>query len=309
MKKLVWIVNPSSRPRRVAGCLGPVARILREGGWDVETRITEKAGDPGTFAAEAVESGKSVLVGGGDGTIAEVIDLFRHREDAFGIIPIGTANVMARELGIPLDPRAAARAFLEGTAQAFDVGSLMGRPFLIMASYGFDAFVVKKTSLKLKRFIGGAAYAVTALCGLPFYRAGSIELTFEGEPGGPAPHPPIEAALAIFCNASRYAGDFIAAPDADPRDGMLDVVCFTRAGRIGSFFSLISIFLGSTGRSDSDRIKRVRSRAVRFRTKSPDLFQIDGDPVDGLGLAPGEEGRVELAERAVRIVVPARETS
>lgn len=304
MKKLVWIVNPSSRPRRVARCLEPVSSLLRQGGYDVETRITEKAGDPRTFASEAESRGKAVLLGGGDGTIAEVIDLFRGKESAFGIIPIGTANVMARELGIPLDPVAAARAFLTGTAQPFDVGMLMDRPFLIMASYGFDAFVVKKTSLKLKKVLGGAAYALTALFGLPFYRARKIELSFEGEPGGPAPHAPIEATLAIFCNASRYAGDFIAAPGADPQDGLLDVLCFTRPGRLGSFLSLLSLFCGQGSSDESDRIKRVRARAVRFRTIRPDLFQIDGDPVSGLGLAPGEEGAVKVMERAVRIVCP-----
>jgi diacylglycerol kinase (ATP) len=287
-RRLVWIVNPSSRPGRVARCIPIVEKLLRDSGYDVETRVSEKAGDPAVIAAEAAGRVDAILVAGGDGTVCEVINALPDRETPVGYIPLGTANVFARELGLPFDPEAAARVFTGGTARDFDMGKLGDSGFLLMASYGFDAWAVRRTSLRLKRRLGRFAYLLSSLTGMPFYRPEPIEIVADGI------DEPVVATFALFANASRYAGAYIAAPGADMHDGLLDVVCWTRPGRAGAILGVVNLFRGRL--SEHSETKTFRAPSLRFATKRPDSFQIDGDPADG------KAGRIGIVPRAFRLV-------
>ncbi len=287
-KKIVWIVNPSSRPGRVARCIPIVEKLLRENGFDPETCVTEKAGDPAAIAAGAAGRVDAILVAGGDGTVCEVINALPDRETPVGYIPLGTANVFARELGIPFDPAAAARVFTSGAARDFDMGKLGDSGFLLMASYGFDAWAVRRTSLRLKRRLGRFAYLLTSLAGMPFYRPEPIEIV-AGEIDEP-----VVATFALFANASRYAGNYIAAPGADMHDGLLDVVCWRRPGKAGAILGVVNLFRGTL--SAHSGTTTFRTPSLRFATKRPDFFQIDGDP------AEGKAGRIDIVPRAFRLV-------
>jgi YegS/Rv2252/BmrU family lipid kinase len=297
MKRVVFIVNPSSRPMRVRQNIPAIEALLREGGYSVETAVTEKAGDPGAMAAAAVDSADVLLVAGGDGTVSEVLDAVMDRGTPLGLIPLGTTNVFARELGIPMDPLEATRAFLEGAPTHYDMGRLGKRYFLVMASYGLDAFAVRHTSLLLKKILGRYTYPLTGILGWPFYSPDMIEI-FPDEAGrAELGADSIKASFAVFSNASRYAGEFIAAPGADMRDGLLDIVCWTKPGRLGAFAGPVNLFLGKLARKPWTRVFRAAS--VRFETVRPERFQVDGDPVNG------DSGRVEVVPRAVQLVMPA----
>ncbi len=290
MKKLIWIVNPSSRPRRIKKYRAAIEGMLGENGFDVETVLTEKAGDPERLARERKEEAHSILVAGGDGTIREVLTALKGEGVPVGFIPLGTANVLARELGIPLEPIAAAQAFLKGVPREYDMGMLGNQAFLIMASYGFDAFVVGRVSLFLKKFLGRGAYALAGILGLAAFRPEPIEIFIEEG------SPPIVATFVVFANASRYAGDYVVAPDAQMNDGFIDLVCWTKPGRLGSASGFVSLFTKKIYKSP--HVKILQARRVRFRTKKPEWFQVDGDPADG------GEGTVEVLPRAVRIITP-----
>jgi len=292
MKRAVMIVNPISRPLLVKRCVPRIGQMLEREGYDVEIVVSRKAGDPAQYAAEAVGNTDAVLIAGGDGTISEVLNATVGQDLLLGLIPLGTTNVFARELGLPLDPLAATLAFLTGRPLSYDLGRLGDLGFLIMASYGYDGFTVRHTSLRMKRVFGRFAYVLTGLLGLPFYRPEPIEIfASEGEE-------PISATFAVFSNASRYAGDFITAPDADLHDGFLDVFCWTQPGWAGAVCGLINVFRGRLSRGPW--LKAFRARDIQYRTRRPHWFQVDGDP------AEGRSGTISVEHDAFRMVTPAQ---
>jgi len=297
MKRLVLIVNPNSRPFRVKQSIPAIEELLREGGYSVETAVTAKAGDPRSMAAGAVERADVILVAGGDGTVSEVLDAVTGHDIPLGLIPLGTTNVFARELGIPLEPLKAARAFLDGSPTPYDLGRLGERYFLVMASYGLDAFAVRHTSLFLKKIFGRYTYPLTGILGWPLYSPDLIEIIPDDAGKAELGAESIKASFAVFSNASRYAGEFIAAPGADMHDGKLDVVCWTKPGRLGAFAGPVNLFMGRLGKMPWTRVFRAAS--VRFKTVRPERFQVDGDP------AEGGSGRIEVVPDAVRLIMPA----
>lgn len=297
MKRVIWVVNPVSRPRKAARAIPIVEKILRDAGWAVETMVTQRAGDPARIVGEQTGIADAFLVAGGDGTINEVQAALTDRSTPLGIIPIGTSNVLAREVGISFDPAEAARAFVDGSARSLDCGLLGERAFLLMASYGFDAFSVRRVSLRLKKVTGRWAYFLSGLASLPVYDPTPIEIEPGGVNGGDGPRPaPVEATFAVFSNVKRYAGDYIAAPDAAMDDGLLDVVCWTRKGRLGAVSGVAKLFRGTL--AQSPHTVTFRSERVSFRTARPEYFQVDGDPADGT------EGTVAVDRAAFRLVTP-----
>ncbi len=290
MKKARLIINPTSRPGWIRQHLPEVEKILREGGVDVEIRTSEAPGDPARLARQCREGFDAVIVAGGDGSINEALGALVQSSTPLGIIPLGTVNVFAREVGIPLDPREAARAILDNPARAFDLGWFGSHPFLLMVSYGYDAWVVRQNPLSLKRWFGRYSYVLTALFKMPWYRNRPIVVDM-GD--GSAPR---TAHFALFANAARYAGDHRLAPRADMHDGLLDVVLFHSPGPLGPLKTLWAIITGTylqkswvwTGRTDK----------LRFSTEAPDCFQVDGDALE----PDSDEIRVE--RDAVKILAP-----
>ncbi|WP_425403071.1 diacylglycerol/lipid kinase family protein [Hwanghaeella sp.] len=193
-------------------------KALRDTGRRVIVRKTAGPGDATFIAAEVdPRQVETVVAAGGDGTIREVADGLAGSGVRLAVLPLGTANVLALELGLGLSPRAAARATAnahEGTGFA---GLVDNRRFLLMVSAGIDARVVSRTSTKLKRYIGKSAYAVAAVQELlrPKW-GGPITALVDGEE--------ISGDLIIVTRAQRYAGPFIIAPNADIRGRRLFIV-------------------------------------------------------------------------------------
>jgi len=296
MKKVVWIVNPVSRPRKARRAIPAVEAVLRGEGFEVETCVTRAAGDPARIVADVGGGADAFLVAGGDGTLNEVQGALRDRTVPVGIIPLGTSNVLAREVGIPFDPAEAARAFANGRVRSYDMGLLGATKFLLMASYGFDAFAVTRVSLGVKRILGRCAYFVSGVASMPFYAPEPIEISPLDSDGPTASPKPIRASFALFCNAKRYAGDYVAAPDAAMDDGLLDVVCWTKMGRLGAIAGVARLFLGKL--AGSRHTETFRAARVAFTSSRPEYFQVDGDPADG------GDGSVAIEGDAYRLVVP-----
>jgi lipid kinase YegS len=140
---------------------------VRADGHHVEVRVTWEAGDSALFAAEAAKEGiDTVIAGGGDGTVNEVLNGLVQVEghsSALGVIPLGTANDFARSAGIPLQLEEALRVAVETEPVAVDVGRSGDRAFMNVATGGFGTEVTVNTNPKLKRLLGGAAYFITGL--------------------------------------------------------------------------------------------------------------------------------------------------
>ncbi|HEV2743556.1 MAG TPA: diacylglycerol kinase family protein, partial [Rubrobacter sp.] len=172
----VIIGNPNSGSAGDEGYLEGFADTLRAGGLTVEVLNTERPDHATELAAAA--SDRIVIAAGGDGTVNEVLNGL-SKSATLGILPLGTANVLARELGLPLEPEGACERILTGSAVRMDVGVAAdeagaGRRFACMAGIGFDADVVREVGPRLKRYLRSLAFPLVALKG--YLRGGRPEL-------------------------------------------------------------------------------------------------------------------------------------
>jgi len=194
---------------------------VREDGHEIDVRVTWEAGDSGLFAAEASKDGiDTVIAGGGDGTVNEVLNglvALEGNKSALGVIPLGTANDFARSAGIPLQLEAALRVAVETEPVSVDVGRAGERAFMNVATGGFGTEVTVNTDPKLKRVLGGAAYFITGLG--RFSELEPVPVRLRG------PDLDWEGKILVLAvgNARQAGGGHVLCPDAVLDDGMLDI--------------------------------------------------------------------------------------
>ncbi len=289
------ILNPTAGQRKPSDTREQVERALRECALECEIATTEKAGDGTDLARRAVASGCDlVIAAGGDGTVNEVAAGLIGTGVPLGILPLGTVNVLARQLRIPMKTRQAARTIAEGNVRQIDIGRANDRYFTLMAGFGFDAEVVGNVLQPLKDVIGASAYVIKTLEMLTKYEATEVTLempqeTYTGK-----------AYLVVVANSPTYAHKMRMAPYASTDDGLLDVIVFEQAAtkRIGFLRQILEVFIR----------RHVYHRAVRcFKTpkvtvrSTPDVMvQLDGD---SHGTTPTE---VSIIPHGLPIIVPER---
>jgi YegS/Rv2252/BmrU family lipid kinase len=221
-RETVIIGNPKAGRNRGKDRLKRCVEILRSGGLHVEVWPTERPQHATELASLA--GARLVVAAGGDGTVNEVVNGL-ETDATLGILPLGTANVLARELGLPLNPEAACKPIIAGKEKRIDVGVAMDRKdrerrFTCMAGMGFDAHVVNEVTPRLKRYLKVLAFPLAA-----------FKVYFEGD------LPPLHVMhgedtyvtqFAIVANGQYYGGDFRVAEDAALATGKLEVVLVDR---------------------------------------------------------------------------------
>jgi diacylglycerol kinase (ATP) len=267
----VIIGNPTSGSAGDEGYLEGFADTLRAGGLTVEVLNTERPNHATELAAAA--GGRLVIAAGGDGTVNEVLNGLS--EDAtLGILPLGTANVLARELGLPLEPEGACERILTGAASRMDVGVATDdagneRRFACMAGIGFDAEVVGEVGSRLKRYLRSLAFPLVAL--KVFFQNDRPELRIKD---GDTTH---VVQYAVVANGQYYGGDFETAEDASLTSGELQVVLVEKVGRLMRPDVLAHILakkpLDRTMKSFASHGVRADSRGASRRVP----VQIDGE--------------------------------
>lgn len=203
---MLVIFNPAAGSRRrrklarAMDVLGPQA-VLAE---------TAGPGDARRIATEAAAQGHDcVVAAGGDGTIAEVAAGLLGSHAALGILPFGTANVLALELGLPRDAQGAARVIAAGREAVIHPGSANGRLFVQMLGAGFDAAVVHHVPAGLKRRIGKGAYIWQSLVEMARHDFPALRFSADGGAWE-------RAASVIVTKGRLYAGNHLVAPGASP---------------------------------------------------------------------------------------------
>ena len=170
---------------------------------------------PGALAERAVREGaRLVVVGGGDGTLAEAAAPLVRGGATLGVLPLGTGNTFARNLGLPLDPMGAARVIARGLTARIDVGEVNGRIFLNSVTLGFSAHVAGALTPDLKRHLGWGAYPLAALRALRSARVRRYTMTLDGTASS------VRTRQLIAANAKDVAAG-LAVPGADYQDGRL----------------------------------------------------------------------------------------
>jgi len=263
------IHNPAAGRRRQRRLLDVLLPELARGGFDVTPMPTRAPGDATRLAAAAVAGGAgTVFVLGGDGTVREAAGALLGGEVPLAILPAGTANVLAHALGLPPEPRAAARAHAGSAVRRLDVGLCGAQPFLMMASGGFDSFVLEHLDLGLKARFGKAGIALQGLLELRRYRYPALELVVDGEE--------VEASLFAVSNIPFYAGTFQLVPGARCDDRRLDLLTFRGSGWSQTLAFGLDLVRGAHLARRDVEVRPVRELTVRAPASAS--VQIDGDP-------------------------------
>jgi len=289
------IINPRSGLKKTHDTaegtrLERAQRWAESAGVRADIEVTTRSGHAEELAAKAVAGGiDRIIAWGGDGTVNEVAGALFGTVAALGIVPGGSGDGLARSLGLPRDAEAAMRIALTGRSKAIDVGWLAGRHFLNIAGIGFDAEVAHRFSRRRTR--GTRGYLVESLSlvwsyACPSYR---IKLT-AGSQEFSGPH-----FVVAFANGREYGSGLVIAPDADPSDGLFDMVLVTGGGPIQQLWR--SRRLAFRRMSPAEGVWRDRVSGASIEGEHL-CCHVDGEPFEASGLA---ELRLEPA--ALKVIV------
>jgi diacylglycerol kinase family enzyme len=276
---------------------------------------------------EALKRKPSVVIAaGGDGTVRMVAGALAGSGVPMGLIPVGTGNLLARNVGLPLDsPRNMASIALTGRTRRVDIGWIEApeetpelraavnviapdaeiysgsQPFIVIAGMGFDAQVMDDTDPTLKRVMGWPAYVVSGMKHLDSQRVNAHLVTGEGDHRN---EKDIEARSIMFANCGTLTGGLVLAPDARIDDGWLDIaVLDTKAGIFGWTDLARRIGLRQFGMRDrvlpeTGSIEFRRTKNAVITAAEPELIQADGD---ALGWAAEVTARIEMGGVLLRV--------
>jgi YegS/Rv2252/BmrU family lipid kinase len=280
---VVIIINPISGPARRGR--GPervemARRAMDRLGLVGHVHLTEHAGHAHELAHEAAQLGAELVVAwGGDGTINEVARALVQLDaeggataPALGIVPGGSGNGLARELRIPFKPELAIERAVRASARLMDVGEIGDHLFFNVAGIGLDAHVAALVSTRVHHR-GLLPYLAASFGDLVHYAADDYTVEVENR------KEEMKAVVIAIANSKQYGFGAIIAPAAQLDDGMLDLIAIEDRGFAGNIVRVPSLFTGRLDRRAGVRSAKVRELIIR--SKSPMLFHVDGEAVQG----------------------------
>ena len=261
--------------------LGEIAEIV----------VTERAGHARLLAAAAVRRGSRLVIAwGGDGTINEVASELAFSGIALGIVPAGSGNGLATELGIDARADRAIVNAVRATPRAIDVGEIGGRYFVNVAGIGLDAHVASAFNTPDNHRRGFSSYLRVGVQALFTYKpetytisTGDVRLT-------------PRAVLVVVANSAQYGNGARIAPQAKVDDGELDLVVVEERSRLATCLRAPRLFNGTIARVPGCSIRRIRE--VKIECAAPMAFHVDGEPVRG-----GTELTARIHPGALRVCV------
>lgn len=285
------IYNPASGGAVGPGRLRKIERALAGGGIEAQVCIAVQPGDARQHSVSARDgSFRMVICAGGDGTIHEVINGIAGSDLVLGILPMGTGNVLAWELGIPLDPMAACGVLKSGRERIIDLGrSSDGRYFSCMAGVGIDAQAVRGVQRVEKGIFGGLAYMASALRTLVHRGFTELAIGMDGRP-------PVVGYATVICNSAHYGGRFRLCPSAVIDDGWLDVCILQKRDSLALLRSSVSVIMNNHSRVEN--ISFTRARMVLVSSEQKALVQTDGDIIGTTPIG------ISIVPRALRVMAP-----
>jgi YegS/Rv2252/BmrU family lipid kinase len=271
------VINPIAGPgrsRTLDACAALAQQSLGRAGFEVSICITTAPEDAQRFSEAAVAAGhKLVVAWGGDGTVNGVGAALAGTDVPMAIIPGGSGNGLARDLGVPLDAKAAFETAANGATRAIDAGDLNGSLFFNVAGIGLDANIARRMAAPGARR-GLLGYVIATFSELPSYAARTYTLT-----AATAPAVSTAALFIALANSRQYGNGAQIAPHARLDDGELDVVVvkpqslFRIASRIPAFFS---------GSLEPDATLLMQTAAEVDISSDHDIaFHVDGEPRNG----------------------------
>ena len=304
MKRKTAYLIISPRSGENVAKLSDVLAVFSAAGWKTDIALKEFGGHTIQLARQAAEAGYDLVIGyGGDGTLNQVVNgvmAAKRGRSTVGVIPGGTANVWAHEIGMPEDPVQAALLLVNSEGRKLDLGHVEveslslprttrvrqrkaqtvsgGRQhFLLMAGLGLDAAIMRRVSTSLKERIGEAAVALAAAKELPSPHAFPIEIRSSGAGKKSGVRWQGKALQVILGNTRRYGNIAEVTPEADVDDGLLDVCVVTAGDPLTTFEQVVSALLHRQPATGSSEYFRGAHFWIRLPA-SVDL-QLDGTVV------------------------------
>jgi len=289
---IVLIFNPTAKNasgRKIA----KASHFLRSRGYKAEILFTEQKGHAESLAREAVKESPSLIIAaGGDGTFNEIVNGVAGSEIPMAILPLGTTNVLAKELGLPETVNDAMEVAVRGIPKTVSIGkisitchsSLVTRYFLLMAGIGFDGEAVFRINETLKKISGKGSYIFSGFKTLSVFNPDKLILDIDGKI--------YTGYSVIISKVAKYGGNFKITPDAKLTDPFFYVCLFKGKGRLDILRYVTGVVAG----------KHLGFRDVEYvRAKNIDVegdahIQIDGDY---FGRSPA---RIEVVPDTVRLV-------
>jgi YegS/Rv2252/BmrU family lipid kinase len=268
--KVKVIVNPDSKPRRVKRYLKPSVGVLKENGFQVSIHFAKKPGEIQGVARDSVGQGfEAVIIAGGDGSLNEGINGIVGTGVPIGILPFGGSNVVARELGMPLHPVGAAGVIVKRRTRKIDLGIINDRYFAMMASCGYDAYAVSRTSMKIKKIIHRYAYVWAGLKDFMGYKPTLISLDLDR---GKVIE---QGTFVVIANTHYYGGLHQVTPYAEIDDGFLDVCVYKGKFQLGLVRFALNVL--SKQHLSMKNVRYYRVQRVELHSSRRTLVQVDGD--------------------------------
>lgn len=292
--QVLIVFNPvsGSGNRRIVEA---VQQALSNRGCDVSLYPTQSAGDATRYLAAYEGQLDVVAVAGGDGTINEVVNGLRERDNQsyrLALIPTGTVNVLAAELGIGKTPEGIADIILQGREKPIYLGSVNDRRFVLMAGIGYDAWVVDNVDLALKKKVGKLAYVLSMLKQLRHFGKKTYQLTVDSER--------YQANSVVITNGRYYAGSFVLSRQADLSKPTTQVLMISGNSPLKFIGILLGLPLGIMEKMPG--MKSVAARHVQIELLNAgterEPVQADGDSLAELPL------NLQMEDSPVRLLVP-----
>ena len=255
--------------------------------------LTERRGHAAELAQSAVALGaRTVLAWGGDGTINEVGSVVAGTSSALGIVPAGSGNGFAAELGVPWDPPAAIDVVIHGRDRLVDAGEFNGRLFFNIAGIGFDAVVAEQ--FNLRGTLGNRGMGPYIRIGIREtfrYPGATYRVTLDGEEI-------VSNALVIaFANGREYGNRIRVAPQALVDDGRLEALVVENRGPLSRLWMCRHLAMGTPEKAARVRLRSIES--ARVETDGEILYHLDGE----VGRARGAVD-IRIRPRLLRVRVP-----
>jgi len=286
MSSTLIILNPAADSERAQRKQADVQSLAR----DCEIYATTRTGEAEAMARRGVQEGfEKIVAAGGDGTINEVVNGLAGTGTTLGLLPIGTMNVFATELGLPVHDLEVCWKIVKGdSTRAVDLPKANQKFFVQLAGVGLDAQVVKETSSQLKRNFGPLSYVISAV---QIAARKPPKLFIQSEDASID-----EGSFVLIGNGRLYGGPFPFFKHAALDDGLLDVIVFKRLGYLEIIKYLQDVVFSSDIRVPE--IEYFQTRRLRVESDQTVPVELDGELV---GNCPVE---FSLQERSLRVLVP-----
>ena len=265
--------------RKIGAAVAETRQLLEAAGWKVESRVVKRKSALRGHAADAVKAGVDVVVAvGGDGAVLQVVNSLAETKVALGIVPKGTGNLLAGNLGIPHQLDDAVKILVDGHHRRIDLGRVAvdGNDlyFAVACGVGFDARVMATTDTAQKRRIGKLAYVVAAMRQTQHVRDVSHELTLDGT------RTRSKAAQVFIANFGAMGTLIKPRREIQPDDGLLDVIVVRAPGPLRGVLAGLEALsqrdLGSTG---GGHVFRTQAKEIRIETRRRRLVETDGSVI------------------------------